>query len=73
MTATGDLDTRMTEFLTNVGDAMGLQLTVTTEALDDATRVSIEGDECDVFLQNKAEGLDALQHLVNAAFRRDHP
>ena len=73
MTATGDLDARMTEFLTNVGDAMGLQLTVTAEALDDATRVSIEGDECDVFLQNKAEGLDALQHLVNAAFRRDHP
>ena len=64
MTATGDLDARMTEFLTNVGDAMGLQLTVTTEALDDATRVSIEGDECDVFLQNKAEGLDALQEAL---------
>ena len=68
MTATGDLDARMTEFLTNVGDAMGLQLTVTAEALDDATRVSIEGDECDVFLQNKAEGLDALQHLVMLHF-----
>ncbi len=33
----------------------------------------IAGDRCDVFLQNKAEGLDALQHLVNAAFRRDLP
>ena len=73
MTAQGDLDARMIKFLTDVGDAMGLQLTVTTEALDDATRVSIAGDRCDVFLQNKAEGLDALQHLVYAAFRRDHP
>ena len=73
MTAQADLDARMTKFLTDVGDAMGLQLTVTTEAIDDATRVSIAGDKCDVFLQNKAEGLDALQHLVNAAFRRDHP
>tara|TARA_B100000029_G_scaffold494039_3_gene557278 strand:+ start:924 stop:1382 length:459 start_codon:yes stop_codon:yes gene_type:complete len=73
MAAQGDLNARMIEFLTDIGDAMGLQLTVTTEALDDATRVSIAGDRCDVFLQNKGEGLEALQHLVNAAFRRDHP
>ena len=44
MTAQGDLDARMIKFLTDVGDAMGLQLTVTTEALDAATRVSIAGD-----------------------------
>ena len=67
MTAQGDLDARMTKFLTDVGDAMGLQLTVTTEELDEATRVSVAGDKCDVFLQNKAEGLDA--HALSVSIR----
>jgi len=70
---TDDLNSRMTQFLTELGDAMGLTLTVVAEQLEDGTRITIEGDECDLFLQNKAEGLEALQHLVNAAFRREHP
>ena len=72
-TVTDDLNSRMTQFVSDVGDAMGLALTVAAEQLEDGTRITIEGDECDLFLQNKAEGLDALQHLVNAAFRREHP
>lgn len=63
----------MTKFVTDVGSSMGLKLTVSVEPLDDGTRINIEGDECNLFLQNKAEGLDALQHIVNNAFRRDHP
>ena len=63
----------MTQFVTDVGNAMGLTLTVTAEQLEDGTRINVKGDECDLFLQNKGEGLDALQHLVNAAFRRKHP
>lgn len=70
---TDDLNSRMTQFVTELGDAMGLTLTVVAEQLEDGTRITIEGDECDLFLQNKAEGLEALQHLVNAAFRREHP
>ncbi len=72
-TVIDDLNSRMTQFVSDVGDAMGLALTVAAEQLEDGTRITIEGDECDLFLQNKAEGLDALQHLVNAAFRREHP
>ena len=70
---TDDLNSRMTQFVTDVGNAMGLTLTVTAEQLEDGTRINVKGDECDLFLQNKGEGLDALQHLVNAAFRRKHP
>ena len=32
----------------------------------------LAGDGSEVFLQRKAAGLDALQHIVNAAFRREH-
>ena len=70
---TEDLNSRMTQFVTEIGDAMGLALTVVAEQLEDGTRITIEGKECDLFLQNKAEGLESLQHLVNAAFRREHP
>ena len=68
-----DLNTRMTEFVREIGSAMGLSLEVTIELVEDATRITLAGDGCDLFLQRKAEALDALQHIVNAAFRRDHP
>ena len=53
--------------------AMGLSLEVAVEPLDDGTRITIDGDGCDLFIQRKGAALDALQHIVNAAFRRDHP
>jgi len=68
-----DLNTRMMEFVREIGGAMGLSLEVTVELVEDATRITLAGDDCDLFLQRKAEALDALQHIVNAAFRRDHP
>ena len=70
---TDDLNSRMVKFLTEVVDLMGLDLTVAVEALEDGTRINIDGDDGDVLLQDKAEGLDALQHIVNAGFRREHP
>ena len=68
-----DLKTRMVEFVQAVTDAMELRATVSVEPLDDGTRLVIEGDGCEVLVRRKGAGLDALQHLVNAAFRREHP
>ena len=68
-----DLNTRMTDFVRDLGTAMGLTFNVAIEPIEDGTRITFEGDGCDVFLQRKAAGLDALQHIVNAAFRREHP
>ncbi len=62
----------MGEFVKEIGGALGLTLEVDVEAIEDGTRVRLAGDGSEVFLQRKAEGLDALQHIVNAAFRREH-
>ena len=52
---------------------MDLSVNVSVESIEDGTRVRIDGQDCEVFLQHRATALDALQHLVNAAFRRFHP
>lgn len=66
------LDLRMREFVRDIGQALGLRLDVDVERIEDGTRVRLSGDGCEMFLQRKAAGLDALQHIVNAAFRREH-
>ncbi len=68
-----DLNTRMVEFVRAVTTAMGLEAEVRVEPIDDGTRILIAGDDCEVLIRRKAVGLDALQHLVNAGFRREHP
>ncbi len=70
---TNDLNTRMDEFVTSVMTAMGLSAQVSVETIKDGTRIVIDGDDVEVLVRRKAAGLDALQHLVNAAFRRQHP
>lgn len=66
------LDARMGEFVTEIGRSLGLALEVEVERIEDGTRVRLAGDGAEVFLQRRAAGLDALQHVVNAAFRREH-
>ncbi len=68
-----DLNTEMIEFVQSITTAMGLDLEVSVEPIADGTRVVIAGDGCDVFVRRRAAPLDAVQHLVNAAFRRNHP
>ena len=70
---TEDLNTRMIEFVQAVTTAMGLAAHVSIEPIDDGTRIVLNGADCEVLVRRKAAGLDALQHLVNAAFRREHP
>ena len=68
-----DLNTRMVEFVQSVTAAMGLSLDVSVEPIPDGTRLVIEGEGGDVLVRRRAAALDALQHLVNAVFRREHP
>ena len=70
---TDDLNTRMVGFVQSVTTAMGLSADVSLEPMEDGTRIVVGGRDCEVLVRRKAAGLDALQHVVNAAFRREHP
>lgn len=67
-----DLNSEMIEFVSSITTAMGLDTDVSVESIEDGTRIVITGEGSDLFLQRKAAGLDALQHVVNAMFRRRH-
>lgn len=66
-----ELDERVITFLQDVTGAMGLTLDVATEETPDHVRLNLTGDDADVFLRRNGEPLDALQVIVNTAFRRD--
>ena len=65
------LDDRVVQFITQVTSAMGLSLEAASEETPDHLRVNLSGDGADVLLRRKGEALDALQVIVNTAFRRD--
>jgi spoIIIJ-associated protein len=46
-------------------------LTVDVEETPDNVRLNLSGTGADVLLRHKGEALDALQVIVNTAFRRD--
>ena len=62
----------MVTFVEAVTTAMGLSLEVACTAIEDGTRITIDGDEGELLLRRKGSGLDALQHIVNAVFRSEH-
>jgi spoIIIJ-associated protein len=66
-----DLDTQVIDFVRRVTVAMGLDLTVDVEETPDNVRLNLSGTGADVLLRHKGETLDALQVIVNTAFRRD--
>ena len=69
---TQDLQGELRTFVGDVVRDMGLNANVEVETLEDGSiRVDIQGDGGEVLLRRKGEGLDALQHIVNTAFRRD--
>lgn len=57
-------------FVQNVVNAMGVTLTARIEETPEATRINLEGDDGGVFVRRGGEGLQALQHLVATAFRK---
>jgi spoIIIJ-associated protein len=68
---TAGIDANVIEFVRNVVGAMGLQLDVEVEETPDHVRLNLTGDGADALVRRKGEALDALQVIVNTAFRRD--
>ena len=68
---TAELDGKVVTFIQQVCTAMGLTLDASLEETPDNIRVNLTGEGADVLLKRKGEALDALQVVVNTAFRRD--
>jgi spoIIIJ-associated protein len=67
-----ELHDRVKEFVERTLTAMGLaSLTAAVSETPDSVRIDLSGDQGDVLLRRRAESLDALQHIVNTAFRRE--
>ena len=49
---------------------MGVALTVNIEETAEGTRINLEGEDGGVLVRRGGEGLQALQHLVATAFRK---
>jgi len=65
-----ELHGRVREFLDHTLKAMGIPLEITVVDMPDSVRFELSGEGGDVLLRRRAEALDALQHVVNTAFRR---
>ena len=68
---TADLDTHVIDFVHSIVRAMGLDLVVAIEETPDNIRLNLSGEGADVLLKRRGEVLDALQVIVNTAFRRN--
>ena len=62
--------TQIAGFVQNVVNAMGATLTVNVEETPEGTRINIDGDDGGALVRGGGEGLQALQHIVATAFRR---
>ena len=60
----------ITTFVQSVVTAMGAELTASVEETPEATRINLDGEDGGVLVRRGGEGLQALQHLVATAFRR---
>lgn len=66
------LQNEVRQFVADVTEAMGLEVEVVAERLEDGgLRVDIRGDDGSMLLHRKGEALDALQHIVNTAYRHE--
>ena len=65
-----DLNGRVQEFVANTLSAMGLPLEIAIEDRPDSVRINLSGEGGEALLRRRGETLDALQHIVNTAFRR---
>ena len=64
------LATDIAAFVENVVNAMGVTLTATIEESPEGTRINLDGEDGGLLIRRSGEGLQALQHLVATAFRR---
>ncbi len=68
---TTGLNERVRDFVRQTVSAMGLPLEVTVIDTPNNVRVELAGDGGENLLRRKGEALDALQQIVNTAFRRE--
>jgi spoIIIJ-associated protein len=66
-----DLHTRVRAFIQQTLTAMGVPLELSIEEQPDSVRIELSGEGGEQLLRRRAEALDALQHIVNTAFRRE--
>ena len=66
-----DLQERVREFTRQTVSAMGIPAEVAIVETADNIRVEISGEGSEALLRKRAEALDALQQIVNTAFRRE--
>jgi spoIIIJ-associated protein len=64
------LTTQIAGFVQNVVNAMGVTLTVRVEETSEGTHINLEGEDGGVLVRSGGEGLQALQHIVGTAFRK---
>ena len=64
------LTNQIVSFVERVIGAMGAKLTVSVEQTEDGTRINLQGEDGGILIRRSGEGLQALQHLVATAFRR---
>lgn len=64
------LNSDIADFVQKVVDAMGATLTAHVQEGPDGTHINLEGEDGGVLVRRGGEGLQALQHLVATAFRR---
>jgi spoIIIJ-associated protein len=70
MAETNDLHARVTQFIDKTLSAMGLPLEIAVDDTTDSVRFDLSGDGGEILVRRRAEALDALQHIVNTAYRR---
>jgi spoIIIJ-associated protein len=66
-----ELQDRVREFTRQTVAAMGIPGEVSVVETPDNVRVEISGEGTEALLRKRAEALDALQQIVNTAFRRE--
>ena len=63
-------DQQVSDFVIQVVRGMGLKLDARVETSTDGMRINLEGEDGEALLARRGEGLQALQHIVDSAFRR---
>lgn len=58
-------------FVERVVEALGVPGTTEVASHPDGVRVEVKGDAGELLVRRRGEGLDALQHLVNSAYRSE--
>jgi spoIIIJ-associated protein len=68
-----DFNSRVLDFVKSVTAAMGISLEASVENTPDGPRVNLGGEQGELLLRHKAEGLGALQHITSVIFRDELP